>query len=92
MVLLDVDPAKEAANLAKHTISLWRFADMDFATALIAADEAHSTARETRWQFLGWIDARLYVGIVTYRREHTRVISLRPASRKERRRYAETTD
>lgn len=87
----DVDPVKDAANVTKHGISLWRLADMDFDVALSAIDERHSTAAETRWVFVGPIDGRLHTGIVTYRRGATRVISLRRASRKERRLYGQST-
>ncbi len=87
---IEVDPKKDARNKGKHGIALTRFEEMDFETALSAVDEAHSTPDETRWTFVGWIEGRLFTGIVTYRGMQTRVISLRPASRKERKLYAET--
>lgn len=86
MIELEVDPAKEAINLAKHRISLWRFADMDFATALT---NAARTLTEQRYAVIGEIDGKLWTGIVTYRSTRTRVISLRRANKKERRLYAE---
>lgn len=87
---IEVDPNKSASNERKHGIALGRFAEMDFETALSAVDVAHSTPDETRWTFVGRIDGRLFTGIVTYRGTEIRVISLRPASRKERKWYAET--
>ncbi len=72
-------------------MSLARFEEMDFETALLIADEQHSSARERRWKFVGIIDGRLWTGVVTYRKARTRVISLRRASRNERRWYAEST-
>jgi uncharacterized DUF497 family protein len=87
MPRLEFDPAKNGTNLLKHGISLDRFADMDFDAALIAEGVAHSTATETRWIALGPIDGVLHVGIVTYRGDATRVISLRRASRSERKQY-----
>lgn len=87
MPWLEFDPVKNGTNLRKHGISLDRFGDMEFAVALVAEDTGHSTATETRWTYVGPIDGVLHVGIVTYREEVTRVISLRRASRQERTRY-----
>jgi uncharacterized DUF497 family protein len=58
-----------------------------FDAALVAEDVSHSTVTETRWSYLGPIDGVLHVGIVTYRGNATRVISLRRASRHEREKY-----
>ena len=87
MPRLEFDPVKNGSNLRKHGISLDRFGDMDFAAALVAEDVAHSTATETRWIYVGLLDGTLHVGVVTYRGEVTRVISLRRASRSERKQY-----
>jgi uncharacterized protein len=84
---LEFDPVQDGSHLRKHGISLDRFGDLDFVSALVAEDVAHSTAAETRWIFVGPIDAVLDVGVVTYRGEITRVISLRRASRNERKQY-----
>lgn len=64
---------------------------MDFDATLSGVDARHSTGTEARWVFVGPIDGRLWVAVVTFRGTLTRVISLRPASRKERRLYAERT-
>ena len=87
MPRLDFDPVKNGTNLRKHGISLDRFGDMDFTSALVAQDVAHSTAAEAQWIYLGPIAGVLHVGIVTYRGNVTRVISLRRASRNERKQY-----
>jgi uncharacterized protein len=87
MPRLEFDSVKNGTNLRKHGVSLDRFGDMGFDAALVAEDVAHSTATETRWIYLGPIDGVLHVGIVTYRDNVTRVISLRRASRHERKRY-----
>ena len=87
MPRLEFDPVKNGSNLRKHGISLDRFGDMDFDAALVAEDVAHSTTTETRWIYVGPIDGVLHVGIVTYRGGVTRVISLRRASRNERKQY-----
>ena len=90
MPRLEFDSVKNGANVRKHGISLDRFGDMDFDAALVAEDVAHSTAIETRWIYLGPIDGVLHIGIVTYRGDATRVISLRRASRTERTQYEQT--
>jgi uncharacterized DUF497 family protein len=90
MPRLEFDSVKNGTNVRKHGISLDRFGDMDFDAALVAEDVTHSTATETRWIYLGPIDGVLHVGIVTYRAHVTRVISLRRASRTERKQYEQT--
>ena len=87
MPRLEFDSVKNGMNLRKHGISLDRFGDMDFDAALVAEDVSHSGVTETRWSYLGPIDGVLHVGIVTYRGNATRVISLRRASRNERELY-----
>jgi uncharacterized DUF497 family protein len=90
-VLIEVDPVKDAANIRKHGISLGCFTEMDFDATLSGIDARHSTGTETRWVFVGPIAGRLWIAVVTYRGSVTRVISLRPASRKERRMYGDRT-
>lgn len=87
-MLIQFDPSKDAANVKKHGISLARFADMT--DRLMAPDLGHSTL-EPRWIVVGQIDQRVYAAIVTERANQARVISLRPASRKERLHYGEAT-
>jgi uncharacterized DUF497 family protein len=84
---IQVDAAKDARNLNKHGISLHRFADMDVDDALVF--QAKTVKGEARWLFLGTIVGRVYAAVVTYRDDETRVISLRPASRDERKLYDE---
>lgn len=80
--MFTVPPAKDAANRAKHGISLWRMLDMDprgsIARHVIRNGEARTVT-------LARIDGRLYVAVTTVRGEDVRAISLRLASRKERR-------
>jgi hypothetical protein len=87
MPRVEFDAVKNGTNIRKHGISLERFGDTDFDAALVAEDVAHSTATERRWIYLGPIDGVLHVGIATYRGNATRVISLRRASRNERKQY-----
>ena len=42
---------------------------------------------EMRWAALGLVGSRLYHVVFTERGDRTRIISLRPASRRERSRY-----
>jgi uncharacterized DUF497 family protein len=90
MPRLEFDSVKNGTNVRKHGISLDRFGDMDFDAALVDEDVTHSTATETCWIYLGPIDGVLYVGNVTYRGDATRVISLRRASRPERKQSEQT--
>jgi uncharacterized protein len=84
------DPRKAAANLRKHGV--------DFAEAttvfgdplsLTIPDRTHS-AGELRWAILGLSHQRkLLVVVHTLRDDRIRLISARPAARKEQRDYAE---
>lgn len=81
------DEDKRRANLAKHGVD---FAEMDtfqWDTALEAFDDRHD---EPRWLAAGLIDDQLHVVAYTVREEVVRVISLRRATPRERRHYAET--
>lgn len=82
--MLQFDPAKDAENRRKHGISLARFADMR--GIFIVPDPTHS-AVEARLAAYGVIDGRVYQAVLTYRGPDPRVISVRPASRRERRLY-----
>ena len=88
MSLIQFDPSKDTANVKKHGISLARFADMT--DRLVAPDMRHSNL-EPRWIVVGTIEQRVYVAVVTDRAKQVRVISLRPASRKERLHHGEAT-
>lgn len=86
--MLEFDSRKDAANIRKHGISLARFDDMELDTALSMRDARHSG--EDRWIILGYVDDVLHCAAITYRNGNTRAISLRRASRRERRQYGET--
>lgn len=87
------DVRKAAANLLKHGI---RFEDaitaFDDPWALRAQDAAHSTAEEERTWLIGESDSTVVVVVFTERPPGrvTRIISARPANRKERKRYDES--
>ena len=82
------DPAKARANLRKHG---FRFADavtaLEDAKALSIRDEREE---EERWITIGLDSlARVLVVVHTWRGDRVRVISARPATRKEARQYEE---
>jgi uncharacterized DUF497 family protein len=85
-VVITFDPAKETKNLAKHRISLTRFADIDLESAVSVATVRNNEAREI---VMGLIDHRLHVAIIVRRDQSIRVISLRKANKREGRDYAE---
>lgn len=81
----DFDPAKEAANLAKHGISLSRWVDLvDYSIVL---DDRFEYG-EPRYRAYGYINGAAYCLVFTSRNERYRPISLRRAHAKEMRRYA----
>ncbi|MDP3369703.1 MAG: BrnT family toxin [Brevundimonas sp.] len=78
------DPAKDAANIAKHGVSLNRARDFVFEDSLIEADDRFDY-EERRWVAYGDLDGRLYVLVFVVRDDMTRVISLRKANEREKR-------
>ena len=81
------DPAKDAANQAKHGLSLTQAADLDFASALIVVDDRFDY-REERLFAVGYLGERLVaLAFVELEPDLVRSISLRYATPAERRRY-----
>jgi len=81
------DPAKLAANVAKHGV--W-FADADqfeWESALVEVDSRRDYS-ETRFVATGVIDERVHVMVFNLRETSVRIISLRRANSREVRRYA----
>lgn len=81
---IEFDPSKDAANLAKHNISLARAADLE----ILAAIEDDRFANEIRFRAYGLIDGLTYCLAYTLRNGNIRPISLRRAHSKEIKRYA----
>ena len=80
--MIELDPEKDAANIAKHGVSLSRSSEVDLRAALI--NGAHpGDDGEARWIAYGHLADRLHVLIFTIRRERIRAISLRKANRRE---------
>ncbi len=81
------DPAKDAANYAKHGVSLALAAHFEWETAVIWPDNRRDYG-ETRMAGIGYIELRLHVVAFTDRGETRRIISLRKANKREINRYA----
>ena len=84
------DARKAAANRRKHGVGFDILLNFDWQTALVIADE-RADYGEPRWLALGMIGDRLHSVAFTMRGSRIRVISLRPASRKERSFYEQAT-
>jgi uncharacterized protein len=88
LVEIEFDPAKDEVNQAKHGISLQAASRFDWDTALEREDDRFDYG-ETRFVAIGQIDDRLYVMVFTEGSDDDtlRIISLRPAERREMRYY-----
>jgi len=82
-VEIEFDPAKDAANLAKHGISLEAGAQV-IKRAVAKITDTRFDYGEERFIAFGYMDRRLYVCVFTARGETTRIISVRKASKRER--------
>ncbi len=83
------DPAKDAANLAKHGLSLEDADRIEWDTALIEDDNRRDCG-EARKMGIGYIGARLHFVVFVERDGLRRIISLRKASNREKKIYAQT--
>ena len=80
------DEAKRQSNARKLGIDFAAIDTFDWDTALV---ERSDRGGEVRYVAIGYIDVRLHCIIFTERWTRIRVISLRRASRREERRYAQ---
>ena len=87
------DPAKDAANLAKHGFSLLDAVGFEWETAVMWPDQRRMYD-EARMVALGYIGLRIMVVVFVDRppelTTERRVISLRKANTREVKRYAKT--
>ena len=87
------DPAKDAANLAKHGFSLLDAVGFEWETAVVWPDTRRDYG-EPRMAALGYIGLRImsvvFVDRPPEQPTERRVISLRKANSREVKRYAET--
>jgi len=86
---IEFDPTKDATNIAKHSISLARAADMEI---LKFIEDERTDYGETRYRAWGLIDGKPHSLAFTYREGRVRAISLRPAHKKEFNRYVQESD
>lgn len=84
--MIEFDPQKDAANLAKHGISLGMARKM---TILAIQPDPHPG--EQRWRAFGYIEDRACCFVFTEREGRLRAISLRRSHKKEFRRYVGPT-
>jgi Uncharacterized protein conserved in bacteria len=80
------DPDKDAANLAKHGVSLARAGDMVLEEAVVIVDGRRDYG-ESRFRAFGFIDGQAHCLVFTIREDRIRAISLRRAHLKEMKRY-----
>ena len=78
------DEAKREATLTERGIDFAWIVEFEWETAMIERSDRFS---ETRWAATGYIQGRLHRVVYTERGEAIRIISLRKANTRERRRY-----
>ena len=85
---IEFDPVKSEKNARERGLAFDLVADFDFDSAQIVKDERRDYG-EVRYRAVGRLNDAVAVVVFTLRHEAVRVISLRPANRKERLRYEE---
>ena len=78
------DEGKRVSNYAKHGVDFLEIEAFEWGTAVIAPSPRHG---ETRLTAIGYIEDRLHHLVYTIRDNNRRIISLRRANLRERRRY-----
>jgi len=86
-VEITFDPRKSERNLRERGLSFEKVVGFDFGKAFYAPDTRKDYG-EVRTRAIGFIGDTLYALVFTLRGSALRVISLRRASRRERKRYA----
>ena len=88
MIVIEVDPAKDAINRRKHGVALVAAAVLFEGLILRQPDDRFEYGEE-RWLAVGRIGHQVFTVCYTMRGRVYRIISLRRASRKERLTYAQ---
>ncbi len=83
---IEFDPTKSERNVDRRGLAFDLVEDFDFDSAQIVVDDRHDYG-EVRYRAIGRLKNDVAVVVFTIRGEAVRVISLRLASRKERRAY-----
>ena len=86
---IEFDTAKDAANVAKHGVSLTLAAKIEWSGVLCAPDTRHDYG-EVREIGFTMIERRLYLVVFVQRSAVMRIISLRKANSREVKLYDET--
>lgn len=86
------DPAKSRRNVALRQIPFAVVDRLDWSTALVVPSVGRTAYAEDRYLALGVVDGVLHAVVLTPRAPMLWIISVRRASRKERRRYAQATE
>ena len=81
------DETKRASNIEKHEIDFADAENFDWDTA---AYEKVQREDEIRFVATGYIHGRLHIAVYTMRDDLKRIISLRKANPRERRRYEQS--
>lgn len=84
--VLDFDPEKNAANIAKHGLSLAQADRIDLLTAAVEIDDRMDYG-ETRYRAFARVDGQGFCFVFSVRGRTVRAISLRRAHEKEMKRY-----
>jgi uncharacterized protein len=84
------DAKKSAANDRERGLPFDRAREFDFHTAIRARDMRYEYGEE-RWVAIGFIEERLHVICYRWVSDGMRVISLRKANARERRKYEKDT-
>lgn len=84
-MIVEYDPDKDAANVAKHGLSLGEYRGFD-SDPIIAIDDRHEYG-EIRYRAIGLIGDNHYVLVWVMRDTAQRLISFRRARAKELRQY-----
>ena len=81
------DESKRRSNLAKHGVPFELAARFDLDNALI--EEDRDVDHEQRFRAIGFVGEKLYFVFTLDEQGEVHVISMRPATPRERRKYAE---
>lgn len=88
-MLIEFDPAKDAANQDKHGLSLAMASELDWDAALVWVDDRHEYG-EVRMVALAPDTGILYYVAFVNRDDARRIISLRKANRLEVKHYVQS--
>lgn len=81
---IEFDPAKDAANVEKHGVSLARTGQLEI---VAVTENSRAEDSERRFRIYGLLDGEAFCAILTWRVGNARVISLRKANRMESKRH-----